>query len=430
MLATFSACERPFVPEAVPKIEVTEPGLDQVLTRPTVPIRIEATSFRPVARVEIDGQALARSEQSGTWLDTLHLQAGVNIFIITAYDEQGVQGTDTVRAIYLPLHVSGAAPPLPEPRGGHTATLLSNGDLLVTGGAPAYGGTATSEAFLLPRDGSAFTILGSQMTTPRAGHTANLLPDGRVLILGGAQHDSLQSYTDLLSTAELYDPATQSFRLVPFQGDPVRRIYHTTAVVTSGSETDVLVYGGVGSPPGYQAAEPLATVSRYVFRNDSLIAVGPRIGTFIGDPVYGHTQTLLSSDATASRFLVAGAFSWHGIFESDNFVMDVEASGEIGQKPIAPFVVPRTRHADAMVLPGLVGLFGGHGASISDVLASGEVFLDANSLFYSLPESVTLRKRFGHTATKLSLHRILLLGGFDADGTGLTQSEFLDIESE
>ena len=42
-----------------------------------------------------------------------------------------------------------------------------------------------------------FTATGN-MTTARSGHTATLLPDGRVLIAGG----------DVAGSAELYDPAT------------------------------------------------------------------------------------------------------------------------------------------------------------------------------------------------------------------------------
>jgi hypothetical protein len=44
-----------------------------------------------------------------------------------------------------------------------------------------------------------FTATG-QMTTARSGHTATLLPDGKVLIAGGGS-----------ATVELYDPSTGTF---------------------------------------------------------------------------------------------------------------------------------------------------------------------------------------------------------------------------
>src|ERR1700722_4634448 len=50
-----------------------------------------------------------------------------------------------------------------------------------------------------------FTAVGS-MTTARAGHTAILLPNGKVLIAGG-EDDNLKD----LASAELYDPSTRTF---------------------------------------------------------------------------------------------------------------------------------------------------------------------------------------------------------------------------
>jgi hypothetical protein len=74
-------------------------------------------------------------------------------------------------------------------RGGHTATLLQNGKVLVAGGGDqggsgGGGGTATNTAELYDPATGVFSSTRS-MTTPRFGHTATLLANGKVLIAGG-----------------------------------------------------------------------------------------------------------------------------------------------------------------------------------------------------------------------------------------------------
>ena len=45
------------------------------------------------------------------------------------------------------------------------------------------------------------------MLEPRSGHSATLLPNGKVLIAGGMRRNQ-----DFYRSAELYDPATGKFR--------------------------------------------------------------------------------------------------------------------------------------------------------------------------------------------------------------------------
>jgi hypothetical protein len=87
----------------------------------------------------------------------------------------------------------------------HTSTLLNNGKVLVTGGEyfvnmGALLSLATAEIFD-PASGS-FTPTTGNMETPRSGHTATLLNDGSMLVTGGT--DFAAQGGGVLASAELF----------------------------------------------------------------------------------------------------------------------------------------------------------------------------------------------------------------------------------
>ncbi len=94
-----------------------------------------------------------------------------------------------------------------EPRAYHTATLLTNGMVLIAGGsADLTAPLATAELYDLSK--GTFTAAGN-MTSARMGHSATLLPDGKVLIVGGTVSAG-QGFVPS-NLAEIYDPSTGIF---------------------------------------------------------------------------------------------------------------------------------------------------------------------------------------------------------------------------
>jgi hypothetical protein len=95
-----------------------------------------------------------------------------------------------------------------------TATLLPNGKVLITGGESDgcsgnfcmfIGSLASAEIY--DSTAGAFTPTGD-MTARREVHTATLLSDGRVLIAGGVAYGGINIFFGSLDTAELYEPGS------------------------------------------------------------------------------------------------------------------------------------------------------------------------------------------------------------------------------
>jgi Galactose oxidase, central domain len=99
-------------------------------------------------------------------------------------------------------------------RASGTATLLTDGRVLLTGGYPGEGQAPTATAELFDPTTNTFKPAGN-MTTPRADHTATLLPDGRVLLCGGYDASGAA-----LRSTELFDPATGRFTPGPAMATP------------------------------------------------------------------------------------------------------------------------------------------------------------------------------------------------------------------
>src|SRR5215475_13173259 len=91
--------------------------------------------------------------------------------------------------------------PLITARGSQTATLLSDGRLLVAGGQTNGGFTSSSTELYDPAAG--IWTATSPMNADHAHHTTTMLPNGEILVAGG-----FSSANGPLSSAELFNPVT------------------------------------------------------------------------------------------------------------------------------------------------------------------------------------------------------------------------------
>ena len=122
------------------------------------------------------------------------------------------------------------------PRWQHTATLLNTGKVLLTGGLDgSYFPQASAELYDPATE--RFSSTGS-MHDARVNHTATLLQNGKVLITGGSRN--LNSGADTLTSAELFDPATGTFTSLANSLHTARQ-GHTATLLNDGR---VLIVGG------------------------------------------------------------------------------------------------------------------------------------------------------------------------------------------
>ena len=121
---------------------------------------------------------------------------------------------------------------------GAVAAPLPNGDVLIAGGLNASSALSSADVFD-PMTGT-FTALPQAMTTPRAAAAAAPLPNGDVLIAGGSAD---RFGTEVLSSAEVFDPSTGTFTALPNSMTTAR----AEAVAAPLPDGDVLIAGGTSS---------------------------------------------------------------------------------------------------------------------------------------------------------------------------------------
>jgi hypothetical protein len=415
---------------------VLNPDLSTVLLERDVVLEIKAESRNGVDSVLLNGIPLLPSNDPGVFSRPIKLNFGLTTLVLRAFDQTGVQSVDTLYGVALPSTQELGGLRLPEPRGGHATVRLLDGRLMVAGGTSNPSRPASNAAWIY----SAFDLRNAPaeyfMINRRTEHTATVLPDGRVLIIGGAEIEQPPTINELVEDVEMFDPDSARFLPVPVGGDPIRRSGHTAIPFVVGrgnsAQTFVYLYGGAGDIQYRPQAQMgiRSDIRVLEFRNDSLVAVGPTIGPFI-DAITDHiTVAIQPQIGNRAEYLVGGSYF---VTEelSDDIVFQATLSTTTGitVESTGTMHLPRSGHAAARLVEAEILIFGGRTFALNSALASNEVYYSRIKRFFRMPiEAEMLQKRWGHTATNLDAARILIIGGFGETGAALQTSEVFTVE--
>jgi hypothetical protein len=326
------------------------------------------------------------------------------------------------------------------PRVWHTAALLGNGDVLVAGGVNNVTFPATAEIYS-PATTTFAQTTGSP-TAIRVAATATTLSSGKVLLVGGKNPNGV----DVLTTAELYNPATQTFTAT---GGSMSdgRVYDTATLLNDGT---VLLTGGLDTAGG-ASGTPVATAEIYSPTTDSFALTGPMTtGRFFhtatllqngmvlitgglnnGQPLataeiyspiaktfssagtmtiarMGHTATLLGS----GKVLIAGgASTFFGGPATNAAELYDPSSGRFAATN--PMISPRSAHTATLLPKGQVLIAGGASAfyrsGTSNSLSAAELFDPTTGNFAATADMTAVRE--SQTATLLNTGEVLVVGG-------------------
>jgi hypothetical protein len=326
-----------------------------------------------------------------------------------------------------------------EARSGQTATLLSDGKVLVAGG----GGTDLASAELYDPGSGTWTATGS-MVEARAAYAATLLPDGKVLVAGGSSGPVGDTPPPGLVSAELYDPDTGTWTATGSMGEahcsPTATLLGTGKVLVAGgtncSSYDPLASAELYDPGTATWSAAAAMVEARSGQTATLLSDGkvlvtgggtdlasaelydPGTGTWTATGAMlegriGHTATLLS-DATV---LVAGSMNGTGASAS------AELYDPIAGQWTATDAMHEARiyHTATLLPDGKVLVAGGTNSVIDggEASASGELY-DPGTGSWTATAGM-IQARGSHTATLLRDGTLLVTGG-----SGLASAELYD----
>jgi N-acetylneuraminic acid mutarotase len=274
----------------------------------------------------------------------------------------------------------------------HTATLLSNGTVLVAGGHAGDGYVPTASAAVYDPVANTWTNVAS-LNVPRFNHVALPLPNGNVVVAYG----SSSYYSDSgvsQGSAETYNLAANTWTAT---GMTVQLPGFSATQLANGQ---VLIAGG-SSPTGYGVAN-LAQIFKPATNTWSFAAS-------LNTARQNHTATLLQN----GKVLVVGGDIAVGATEYSQFPA-VLASAELYDPAantwtaVASLTTGRTLHTATLLANGKVLVAGGVDSN-DNLVATAEVY-DQNANSWT-PAGSLINPRYQHTATLLNTGKVLLAGG-------------------
>jgi hypothetical protein len=339
------------------------------------------SQFATATVTVVNGLAtVGRSTHTATLLGNGNvLLAGGTSIPYVAYAQPAQASADI---FYAATGLVSATGSMQTPRALHTATALTDGRVLITGGEQTgFDSLASAETYNAGT--GLFTSTGS-MLTARQAHTATRLNDNRVLIVGGYNGNAGQ----LLASAELYDPATGTFSATGSLN--TARQLHTATMLSDGR---VLVIGGFSGAPAASAE-----------------IYDPATGTFtvtgsLATARLLHRAALLNN----GNVLVCGGSGSLGTGDpslASCELFDV-AAGTFG--PAGNLSVGRQVCTMTVLSDGRVVVAGGSDAFQSlSALSSVEIYTPGSG--FSAGASLSFARE-RHTATRLNDGRVFFVGG-------------------
>nr|UXE44502.1 hypothetical protein Hi04_10k_c2476_00016 [uncultured bacterium] len=336
--------------------------------------------------------------------------SGIGTFHVTATSatDSSRSATATVAVAASGFTITGS---MHSARSGHTATLLKDGRVLIIGG-----GDGTAELFD-PTSGT-FSVTGPPVTG-RLNATATLLPDGKVLIAGGLGLTAgPDGFLPRLNNAELFDPLTNTFRAT---GSMIQARWRHTATMLSDGK--VLVAGGFIDAICITASAELFDPATGTFSST---------GSMLTERVF-HTATLLKS----GEVLMAGGSNGCAPDAADDppwdpLFVELYEPGPGNFQAGSEMSTTRIGHAAILLGNGKVLMLGGiptvqnlHEQPPNPSYA--EEYDSATQNISPVPGLSIAQAKY--TATLLTNGKVLVAGGVDEQGHPTSEAGLVDSAS-